>query len=81
MNLNRVESRQKASVMFEPFRVTAMRTPRSWAKGHVPGLATAETSGIFLNVRLRIQYALQPFTSEAQPRSLATDRDQVILSC
>ena len=32
MNLNRVESRQKASVMFEPFRVTAMGTPRSWTK-------------------------------------------------
>ena len=32
VNLNRMETRQKASIMFESFRVTAMRTPRSWAK-------------------------------------------------
>ena len=31
LNLNRTESRQKASIMFQQFRVAAMRTVRDWA--------------------------------------------------
>ena len=68
--------------MFEPFRVTAMGTTRSWAKDmfQVGQLPRYLAVFFFWDVRLRIPCALVPFTSEAQPRSLATDRDQVILS-
>ena len=31
LNLNRTEARQKASIMFQPFHVAAMRTLRAWA--------------------------------------------------